>query len=75
VLWHHADAAGAEPYAGTLPVMHSLSMLGILIAGIGGFIIVASWDTRIGRRHRATDILAYILIGTGIATFVGGIVR
>ena len=55
--------------------MHSLSMLGILIAGAGGFIVVASWDTRTGHRHRTSDILAYTLIGTGIAVFVVGIVR
>jgi hypothetical protein len=53
--------------------MHSLSMLGILIAGIGGFIVVASWDTRTGRWRRTSDILAYILIGAGIALFVFGV--
>jgi hypothetical protein len=72
-----SGGTGVEPYAGELlPVMQSVSMLGILIAGIGGFIVVASWDARPGAHHRkAINILAYILIGAGIAVFVVGIVR
>jgi hypothetical protein len=55
------------------PVMHSLSMLGVLIAGIGGFIFVSNWDTRRGGRRRMIDLLVFILVGAGIALFVVGI--
>jgi hypothetical protein len=41
--------------------MHSLSMLGVLIAGIGGFIFVSNWDTRRGQRRRMIDLLVFIL--------------
>jgi glucose uptake protein GlcU len=53
--------------------MHSLSMLGVLIAGIGGFIFVSNWDTRRGGRRRMIDLLVFILVGAGIALFVVGI--
>jgi hypothetical protein len=53
--------------------MQSLWMLGVLAAGIGGFIVVAGWDSgnRAGRGTAA--ILAYLLIGAGVALFVAGI--
>jgi hypothetical protein len=54
--------------------MHSLPIIGVLVAGIGGFIVIASWEKRAGRQHRATDILAYILLGVGISLFVFGVV-
>jgi hypothetical protein len=50
--------------------MNSLPILGILIACIGGFIIIASWD----RRPRMTTILAWTLIGTGVAVAIAGAV-
>jgi hypothetical protein len=48
-------------------------MVGVLIAGIGGFIIVSRWETRRGQRRRIIDLLAYILVVAGIALFVVGI--
>lgn len=55
--------------------MHSLSMLGVLISGVGGFILVASWDSGRAARTRKSHLLAYILIGVGIALFVAGVVQ
>ena len=52
-------------------MMHSLSMLGVLVAGVGGFILVASWDSG---RTRKTHVLAYMLIGAGIALFAAGVI-
>ena len=53
--------------------MQSLSMLGVLIAGIGAFMTVASWDSGRTVRTRKTRLFAYTLIGAGIALFVAGI--
>ena len=55
--------------------MHSLSMLGVLIAGLGGFILVASWDSDRTARTGKTHLIAYILMGAGIALFVAGVVQ
>jgi hypothetical protein len=53
--------------------MYSLPILGILVAGIGGFIVVASWDTRTGARRKAINILAYVLIAAGVSLSIVGI--
>jgi hypothetical protein len=44
-------------------VVNTLPILGVLTAGIGGFIFVASWDSR----PRIIAIIAYTLVGIGIA--------
>ena len=55
---------------------NSLAILGVLTAGIGGFILVASWDSRAVSRRRygaAINILVYILIAAGIGLFAVGV--
>jgi hypothetical protein len=55
--------------------MQSLPLLGVLIAGVGGFLVIAGWDTRAERRHRKiADLLAYSLIAAGIGAFVAGVI-
>jgi hypothetical protein len=55
--------------------MYSLPILGILITGIGSFIVVANWGTGTGTRRKAATILAYVLIAAGVSLFIVGIVQ
>jgi hypothetical protein len=48
-------------------------MLGILVAGAGGLTIVAGWDAASPLRRKA-NLLAYLVIGAGVALFVRGII-
>ena len=56
-------------------MMNSLPTLGVLVAGIGAFTIIPSWDARHRRRRSAINFLACILIAAGALLFVAGVFR
>ena len=53
---------------------YSVSMLGILLAAIGGFIAIAIWDGERRRLRRFPQVAVILLIALGVALFIAGVV-
>ena len=52
-------------------MVQSLSLLGVLTAGIGGFLLLAMWDRNTHPRNKTG---AYLLIALGVVLYIIGVV-
>lgn len=53
----------------------SMWLIGVVIACIGGYIVVAVRQGRRTSRSRLAEILGYLLIASGLVFFIVGIIR
>jgi hypothetical protein len=57
-----------------LGISASMGLAGVVIACIGGYVVVAVRQDRRTRRNRVAEILGYLLVFGGLVFFIVGII-